>query len=284
MNKPDLPRNALTIDVEDYFHVGNFASTIDRATWGDYPCIAPDATRRLLEMLARHDVKATFFVLGWLAKQYPELVREIAAGGHEVACHGFGHQRVTEMAPAAFRLDVRHARTLLEDLIGAPVVGYRAPSFSILPETAWAIDVLVEEGFAYDSSLYPGRTVPVGFLGADRLPVRIQRAAGSLVELPLTYLEVAGRKLPFSGGGHFRLYPWPVIRAGLRSINQKLGVPFTVFFHPWEIVPDQPRIAAGPSERFRHYVGLRTFERKIERMLSMFAFAPAREVIADAGH
>ena len=254
------------------------------ATWGDMPCIAPDATRRVLALLARHDVKATFFVLGWLAERYPDVVRDIAAAGHEVACHGYGHQRVNELSPTAFREDLRRARAVLEDLAGAPVVGYRAPSFSILPESAWAIDVLAEEGFAYDSSLYPGRTVPVGFLGADRLPVRIRRSAGSLIELPLTYLEVAGCKLPFSGGGHFRLYPWPLIHAGLRSINHKLGKPFVVFFHPWEIVPDQPRVAAGLGERFKHYVGLRTFERKIERLLTNFAFAPARVVIANAGH
>jgi polysaccharide deacetylase family protein (PEP-CTERM system associated) len=264
--------NALTVDVEDYFHVRNLAPYIAREAWNGFTETIPAAVPRLLELFAAHGARASFFVLGWVAQRHPELVRAIDAGGHEVACHGFAHQPVNRLSPQEFRADLRAAKQAIEDAVGKPVRGYRAPSFSIDQSNLWAFDALIEEGFAYDSSLFPGRTVPIGFLGADREPCVIRRAGGRIVELPLTRLDLFGRSLPFAGGGFFRFYPYPLIRAGLRRIRQTHRAPAVIYLHPWEIAPDQPRIAADWRARFKHYVGLRGFERKLGRLLADFPF------------
>ena len=278
MSKP-IP-NALTVDVEDYFHVSNFEAVIARDQWANMSPTAPDAVRRIIDTLARYKVTGTFFVLGWMAQHHPDLVPRLVAAGHEVACHGFNHECLHALSPRQFRDDIRRAKALLEDQAGVAVNGYRAPSFTINAATEWAIEVLIEEGFTYDSSIFPGRKkMPIGFLGVDRRPIRLQRPAGSLVELPLARLEVLGKRLPFSGGGPFRAAPWFLIRAGVRDWHLRQGLPFVLFFHPWEIVPDQKRVPAGPMESFKHYFGLRGFERKIHRLLREFSFGPARDLL-----
>ncbi|NLH49953.1 MAG: DUF3473 domain-containing protein [Myxococcales bacterium] len=280
MNEPTI-RNVLTVDVEDYFHVENLAPYIRPEEWDGLREVCPDAVRRLLALLAEHQVRATFFVLGWIARRHPDLVRVIDAAGHEVGCHGTMHQPVDRLTPAEFRQDLHEAAQRLADLLGKPVQGYRAPNFSIGPANPWALDILLDEGFTYDSSLFPGRKVPVGYLGADRAPVLIRREGhGDLVELPLARLDYPGGSLPFAGGGYFRLYPYALIRAGLRRINRRHRVPAVIYFHPWEIVPDQPRVAAGARARFKHYTGLATFESKLRRLLGDFSFGPAGDLAA----
>ena len=281
MNDHDQPmRNVLTVDVEDYFHVRNFAGTINIEDWETLEEVAPDATYRILRLLEEHGVKATFFVLGWLAKRHPRLVRAIQAAGHEVACHGYFHEPVRAMTPDEFRTDVRAARQVIEDTVGARVRGFRAPSFSIDESSLWAFDVLLEEGFEYDSSLFPGRTVPLGFAGVGRHPCKIDRGSfGQIKELPLTTLAVAGFKLPFAGGGFFRAYPYAMIRAGMRRINERERAPVVVYFHPWELAPRQPRVPAPLRARVKHYLGLETMEKKITMLLRDFAFVSAAEML-----
>jgi polysaccharide deacetylase family protein (PEP-CTERM system associated) len=272
--------NALTVDVEDYFHVHNLAPYIARETWDSLPGVCLDATRRLLALFGERNVRATFFVLGWIARRHPQLVREIADAGHEIACHGFGHQSLLQMTPAEFRADLRAAKDAIENAGGAPAAGYRAPSFSIGEKNPWAFDVLIEEGFRYDSSVFPGRKAPIGFLGVDRGPCLIERAGvGSLVELPLTRLDFAGGSVPFAGGAFFRLYPYWLIRAGLRRIQAATATPAVIYFHPWEIAPGQPRIDARLAPRLKHYVGLRTFEQKLQRLLTDFRFGRAIDLL-----
>jgi len=269
--------NGLSVDVEDYFHVRNFAGTIAFEDWETMIETSSIGVARVLDLLDRHQTKATFFILGWVAAHHPELVRRIATAGHEIACHGYLHDPVADLKPEQFRADLAAAKELLEEIVGFPVVGYRAPSFSINETCLWALDILIEEGFRYDSSLFPGRTVPVGFCGADRRPVVIKRAGGELVEFPLTRLDVPGKSLPFAGGGYFRLYPYSLIRAGLRRINRR--APAVIFFHPWELVPEQPPGAAPRASRFKHYVNLAGFERKLDRLLTDFRFQPLRKML-----
>ncbi len=274
-------KNVLTVDVEDYFHVRNFADTIDIEDWETLEQVAPNATYRIIRLLEEHQVHATFFVLGWLAKRHPRLVRAIHAAGHEVACHGYFHEPVRTMTPDEFRMDLRAAKTVLEDTIGEPVRGFRAPSFSIDGTSLWAFDVLLDEGFEYDSSLFPGRTVPFGFAGTYRQPSAINRGEhGTLKELPLATLVVGRFKLPFAGGGYFRAYPYAMIRAGMRRINEQENAPVVVYFHPWELVPGQPRVHAPFKARLKHYIGLTTMEGKITSLLGDFRFVTARELLA----
>lgn len=277
MNSPTPIVNGLSVDLEDYFHVRNFADTIAFEDWETMPETSAIGVARVLKLLERHRTKATFFVLGWVAAHHPDLVRRIAGAGHEIACHGYLHEPVLALEPEQFRADLAAAKELLEEILGFPVNGYRAPSFSIDETCPWALDILIEEGFTYDSSLFPGRTVPVGFCGADRQPLVIRRNGGSLVELPLTRLDLPGKSLPFAGGGYFRLYPYPLIRAGLRRINRR--APAVIFFHPWELVPEQPHVAAPRASRFKHYVNLSTFENKLDRLLADFRFGPLKDLL-----
>ncbi|HPQ69986.1 MAG TPA: DUF3473 domain-containing protein [bacterium] len=272
--------NALTIDVEDYFHVGNFSPYIKVEQWDNLEEVAPQATYRILRLLEENGVRATFFTLGWLAKRHPRLVRAIHASGHEVACHGYFHEPLTKLHPDEFRADIRAAKRLLEDTVGTSVRGFRAPSFSINESNLWTFDVLIEEGFEYDSSLYPGRLVPFGFAGAFRHPHNVDRGTGGLIkELPMATLKMFGVKLPFAGGGHFRLYPYWMIRRGIRRINQNERAPVVVYFHPWEIVPSQPRIKASLRASIKHYLGLGAMEYKITHLLRDFNFVPAAELL-----
>jgi len=263
------PVNALTIDVEDFFHVQAFAGLIPRSAWEELPRRVEKNTERLLELCDRAGVAGTFFTLGWVAERHPALVRRIVAGGHELASHGFWHQRADTQLPGEFREDVVRAKTLLEDVGGVAVAGYRAPTFSLGPRTPWAAAILAEAGYRYSSSIYPVRHDLYGAPDAPRHP---HRAAGGLWELPMTTLRLGGRNLPCSGGGFFRLLPYPVYRALLRRGSAALGAGL-FYTHPWEIDPGQPRVPdAGRLARFRHYTNLDKTLGRLERLLADFAW------------
>jgi len=277
----DQTVNAMTVDVEDYFHVTNFDPYIDKRDWPSFAPTVPRTVPRILELFEEYGVKATFFVLGWIAERMPDVVRRIADAGHEIGCHGYDHALVHRTRPEVFRETVHRSKAALEDITGTEVVGHRAPTFSIDGNSLWAFDVLLEEGFEYDSSLFPGRIYRPGFAEAFRAPHNIDRGDRGLIkELPMTTIKALGVRVPFAGGGYFRLFPYRLIRWGMRRINAKDGVPVVVYFHPWEFAPDQPRIRGpAPWPRFKHYVKLRTMEPKIRRLLSEFTFVPARDLL-----
>jgi polysaccharide deacetylase family protein (PEP-CTERM system associated) len=279
--------NALTVDVEDYFQVTAFENNVKRSDWPSYPLRVERNTRRILAILDEYGVKGTFFVLGWVAERIPGLVRAIHAAGHEIACHGYDHELVYRIGPDKFRDDVRRSKTLLEDIIGDKVHGYRAPSYSITAQSLWALDILVEEGFKYDSSIFPVHHDTYGIPGAQRFPHTLMTAAGPLLEFPLTTLplRVAWKtvQLPIAGGGYLRLLPVGIIQRGIAAINYKEQQPAVLYFHPWEIDPGQPRIRAGLKSRFRHYLNLQHTERKIRQLLRNIQFAPMNEVLSTQG-
>jgi polysaccharide deacetylase family protein (PEP-CTERM system associated) len=286
MNKrgPGAMLNALTFDVEEYFHAEVFSNVVRQEDWTLLPSRVGESTRRLLDLLDAHGVAATFFVLGWVADRDPGLVREIRDRGHEVACHGFAHRLIYAMKPAVFQADVRRAKRTVEDAIGAPILGYRAPTFSVVDGTRWALDVLAEEGFRYDSSIFPIRHDRYGIPNAPRFPHRIGESLGSgLVEFPITTLAVGRLRLPFSGGGYFRLLPYPAIRAALQGVNRWERMPGMVYLHPWEVDPEQPRLPVRGLSRLRHYLNLGGTEQKLERLLRDFEFAPAGRVLQACG-
>ena len=276
-------RNALTVDVEDYFHVSAFAESIDRRDWDKQPLRVENNTRRLLDLFDEHQVKATFFVLGWVAERATNLVREIAARGHEVACHGYSHQLVYNQTPGVFREETLRSKHLLEDIVQTPVRGYRAASYSITERSRWALDIIAEAGFDYDSSIFPIRHDRYGIPGAPDYPHRLETPKGnSLVEFPLSTARLFNYRLPVAGGGYFRLYPYALTRAGLRQINRRQQ-PFIFYLHPWEIDPDQPRIAAHWFSRFRHYNNLDKCESRLRRLMNDFQFGTAWDVLNTLG-
>lgn len=285
--------NVLTVDVEDYFQVSAFEGCVDRERWDSYPLRVEANTRRILDLMEARGVVGTFFVLGWVARRCPGLVRDIHRRGHEVACHGYGHQRVTQLARAAFREDVRVSKALLEDLTGEAVLGYRAPSYSIARSTLWAFDELLEAGYRYDSSVFPIRHDLYGIPDWPRFPFLLRQVEGGwepdpagepgpdgLVEFPITTLGLCGWRLPIAGGGYFRLFPYCFTRWGLARINGTEGRPFVFYLHPWELDPGQPRMkGAGARSRFRHYLNLEKTEGRFERLLADFSFAPLRDAV-----
>lgn len=277
--------NALTIDVEDYFHVSAMASTIPYADWPRWPARVERNTRRLLDLLDRAGVRATCFVLGWVAERHPGLVRDIAARGHEVACHGYSHRLVYEQTPAEFREETLRARDILAEQAQRPVLGYRAASYSITRRSLWALDVLAECGFQYDSSIFPVRHDRYGIPGFERWPHELETPAGHrIVEVPLTTLRVAGMNIPIAGGGYFRLYPYRLTRAGLRALNRIDGEAFVFYLHPWEIDPGQPRVPGLPlRSRFRHYLNLGRTEHRLERLVDDFPLQPLADLLENAG-
>lgn len=282
MNKLAIS-NAFTVDVEDYFHVSAFAKSIDQKDWDKYPLRVENNTRRLLDLFDEYEVKATFFVLGWVAERANGLVKEIAARGHEVACHGFSHQLVYNQSPEVFREETIRSKHLLEDITQAPVRGYRAASYSITNRSRWALDILVEAGFEYDSSIFPVRHDRYGIPDTPDFPYRIETPNGnSLVEFPLSIAKYLNFSLPVAGGGYFRLYPYTLTKAGLTQINRKLQ-PFIFYLHPWEIDPDQPRISAGWFSRFRHYNNLEKCESRLRKLLSDFKFDTTSNVLTTLG-
>ncbi len=260
--------NALTIDVEDYFQVSAFAPYIRRDEWDARECRVERNVGRILALLAQHDVKATFFTLGWIAERYPQLARDIVAGGHELASHGYGHQRASDLSRSEFADDITRAKKILEDLSGQPVQGYRAPSFSIGSANLWAFDVLAEAGYRYSSSIYPIRHDHYGMPDSPRFAYRL---ANGLLEVPVTTLRLFNRNLPSSGGGYFRLLPYRLSRWMIGKVNRDDGEPAVFYFHPWEIDVAQPRVAGIDGKtRFRHYVNIARMETRLQNLLADF--------------
>ena len=271
--------NAMSVDVEDYFQASAFDRVVSRADWHGLESRVVGNTHRLLTLFDQHGVRATFFVLGWVAERFPALVREIADLGHEVASHGFHHQLIYTLAPEQFREDVRRAKAVVEDAAGCAVVGYRAPSFSVVKSTLWALDVLLEEGYEYDASIFPIHHDRYGIPDAPRHIHRIARSAGGIVEVPGSTARVGSTNLAIAGGGYFRLLPYAVIKWGIQRVNTVDHQPVVFYLHPWEIDPDQPRLPVGRTTRFRHYVGLDTALRRMERLVTDFRFDSIRSML-----
>ena len=309
--------NILTIDIEDYFQVHALSSVIKYEDWDKFECRIERNTDRILEILdsvrSPQKVQGTFFVLGWIAGRYPDLVRRIQKGGHEIACHGYAHKLIYNQSKEEFREDVKKAKATLEDITGNEVIGYRAPSYSITEKSQWAFEVLVGEGFKYDSSIFPIRHDFYGMSNAPRFPFiiflngnnnfefsvlnfeeqqhRTTSApnnllthslinSNSLIEFPISTVRILGQNIPISGGGYFRLLPYPLIKKGLKRINEVEQKPFIFYMHPWEIDPEQPRINGLSSRsKFRHYVNLNKTENKFKRLLGDFQFSTVRDLI-----
>jgi polysaccharide deacetylase family protein (PEP-CTERM system associated) len=270
----------MTVDVEDYFHVSAFDRILRREDWPNQQSRVEANTERLLEVLSSSQVRATCFVLGWVAERFPGLVRSIAAAGHEVASHGYWHRLVYTQTPDEFREDLRRARQVIEDASGSRVRGYRAPSFSITVRSLWALDVLAEEGFEYDASIFPIRHDRYGLPSAPRHVFRVQCPAGDLVEAPGSTIRVGGLRIPIAGGGYFRQFPYAWTRWGIDRLNRVDAQPAVFYLHPWEIDPGQPRLPADAIGRFRHYRNLHKTEGRLRSLLRDFRFAPLRDVLS----
>jgi polysaccharide deacetylase family protein (PEP-CTERM system associated) len=272
--------NAFTVDVEDYFQVSAFEKHVRRDDWDRWECRVEANTRRVLELLDRHHVKATFFVLGWIAERYPHLVREIDSCGHEIASHGFWHRLIYDVTPEEFRTNLRRSRDVLETITGKRVKSHRAASFSITRRSLWALDILAEEGFEVDSSIFPIRHDRYGIPGSTPHLHRLQTAAGPLWEFPPSVVQFARMNVPVSGGGYFRLFPLQWTIYCLRRINRRQRQPFMFYVHPWELDALQPRIhAASGLSRFRHYVNLSNNEQKLDGLLRIFSFGRICDVV-----
>ena len=270
---------AFTVDVEDYFQVNAFESVVSRSDWEQLPGRVAGAVDRVLDLLERRGASGTFFILGWVAERYPDIPRAIAAAGHEIASHGWWHRRVFELSPQEFRSEVRDSKALLEDLTGRRVRGYRAPSFSLLPEVEWAYDVLIEEGYAYDSSVFPIRRREYGNPGAHPEPHTVRRDRGRILELPLATRRVAGLRIPGAGGAYLRILPYAVTR-GTAAAYHGRDATGVFYVHPWELDPDQPRLTVPLTSRFRHYTGLDRTMPRLERLLSEFEFSSIERCFA----
>lgn len=262
-------RHHFTVDVEEYFQVSAFETRVAFSDWDRFESRLAPAMDQLLRLLDEAGSRGTFFVLGWIAERHPQIVREIAAAGHEVASHGYEHRRITTLTPEEFRESVRRSKEILEDLGGAPVLGYRAPSFSIVPGREWALEILAEEGYLYDSSLFPIRRRGYGFPDGKRDPHYL--LGGRLLEVPPTTLRRGGLNLPAAGGAYFRLFPLALFRQAFRE-SERRGVPGTFYLHPWEIDPEQPRLEVSRATRIRHYGGLRRTLPRLRAMLREFRF------------
>jgi polysaccharide deacetylase family protein (PEP-CTERM system associated) len=267
-----------SVDVEEYFQVAALEAAVPRDRWPTYESRVARSVDLLLELLEQHDARGTFFVLGWVAERDPDLVRRIAAAGHEVASHGWDHRRVSEQEPPAFRDSIRRTRQLLEDITGTGVLGFRAPSFSIVRGCEWALDILIEEGYRYDSSLFPIWRPGYGYARGRRDPHWIERPGGRLVEAPPATVSLWGLKLPAGGGAYFRLLPYALVRSALREAERR-GAPTTFYIHPWELDPDQPRFDVPMATRIRHYGGLAGTRSRLERLLSEFRFEPIADTV-----
>lgn len=271
----------LSIDVEDYYHVEAFADRISRRDWAGFPSRVRSNTQRALRIFEEYRCRGTFFVLGWVAERDPRLVREIIEAGHEVACHSYCHRRVSTLTPAAFREDLRRAREVIENAAGVRIFGYRAPSFSIGQKNSWALEILCEEGFLYDSSIFPIRHDLYGFPGSPRFPYRLRfRSNQTLLEIPMSTVRVGGMTFPTGGGGYLRLLPMQYTRWAIRHIHEKDRQPFVLYFHPWELDPEQPRIAGTWKSRFRHYTGLGRMENRLRELLERGHFQPFRDFVS----
>jgi polysaccharide deacetylase family protein (PEP-CTERM system associated) len=276
--------NAFSVDVEDYFQVAALASANPVESWPTREYRVEANTEVILKLCAEKNVRGTFFILGWVAEKSPQLVKRIAAAGHEIACHGFSHQLIYRQTQAVFREETLRAKRFLEDVLGKAVTGYRAASFSITRDSLWALDVLIDAGFEYDSSVFPIRHDRYGIPGASPEPGKIVAPSQrSLVEFPMSAAKFFGVQVPVSGGGYFRILPYWVTRAGLKQINQQAGRPFTFYLHPWEVDPGQPRFNVSAFSRFRHYTNLDKCENRLRRVLGDFSFGTMREVLEGRG-
>lgn len=277
-------RNALTIDVEDYFQVSALARYIGRTSWDQQPCRVERNVHRILDMLDAAQVKATFFTLGWIAERYPDLVRHIAKRGHEIASHGYGHSRASEQSRDEFKSDVNDAKALLEDLSGQAVKGYRAPSFSIDERNLWALEILRESGYRYSSSIYPVKHDHYGMPNAPRFAFSPIQHDEEFLELPATTVRFFGRNLPAAGGGFFRLLPYACSRWLLKRVNLVDRQSCIFYFHPWEIDPEQPRPGGLDAKtRFRHYVNLKHTEARLRRLMSDFSWGRVDQIFLQGG-
>ena len=271
--------NILTVDVEEYFHPTEVQSSVDSSRWSALPSRVEGQLALILDLFQRKGVKATFFVLGWLAERCPGMLRLIVDDGHEIGCHSYSHQLVYDLTPAEFKEDTRRAVRIIEDACGVTPRLYRAPSYSITRESMWALEVLVECGFTYDSSIYPIAHDRYGIAGFERHAHVLHTPSGPIHEIPIATVKLPnGRVAPVGGGGYLRLLPYCYTAAGIRRVNLGEGKPACIYFHPWEIDPDQPRLASGLVARMRTYGGLKGMERKLERLLSDFRFGPMTKV------
>lgn len=264
--------NAMSVDVEDYFQVSAFDEAVSRDRWDSFESRVTANTERVLATLARRSTRATFFVLGWVAERYPSLVRKIAGYGHEIASHGYDHRLVFDLTPEEFRADLRRASAAIESAAGVRVRGYRAPSFSITERSLWALDVLIEEGYTYDASIFPIHHDRYGLPSAPRHIHTITRSAGTLWEVPGSTTRVSGMNLPIAGGGYFRLLPYGWTRLGIARVNRLERQPVVFYIHPWELDPEQPRLPASQLTRLRHYRNLSETVPRLERLLGEFRF------------
>jgi polysaccharide deacetylase family protein (PEP-CTERM system associated) len=273
--------NALTVDVEDYFHVKAFARQIRPEDWDHFPRRVDTNTNRLLEILAERKVVATFFILGWVADRCPDLVKRIDRLGHAIGCHGYSHQAIYDGSRDDFRRDVRRAKAVIENLLGRQVASYRAPSYSITANTLWALMILAEEGFEYDSSIFPISHDLYGIPDAPRFPYLEVLANGQTIkEFPPSTLRFCGTNFPIAGGGYLRLLPYRLTAGAIRRLNQREKQPVMVYLHPWEMDPDQPRVPSSWRSRFRHYQNLDSTETKIKNLLTDFSFSTMEQVLA----
>lgn len=274
-------RNALSVDVEDYFHAS--ALEVPGASWDLLEHRVSRNTEALLALFADADTKATFFVLGWVAERYPGLLRQIALQGHEIACHGYSHRRIFDQSPDEFTAETRKAKSLLEDITGRAVTGYRAASFSVTAETLWALEVLHDLGFEYDSSIAPIHHASYGIPDAALRPhCRMMASGGMLIEVPPAALDLGAVRVPVGGGAYFRLWPYAFTRLAIRSINRR-SEPFVFYLHPWEIDPEQPRVATHVLSRCRHYFNLSRTQARLRRMLDDFDFEPISSMLTRMG-
>ena len=275
-----MSANALTVDVEEYYHALVFQEGTRGAPTERLESRVEASIQRVLALMASAGAKATFFVLGQVAAAHPAMVRTIKGQGHEIACHGHRHEPISRLTPEQFRADIKQAKVVLEDLAGEPILGYRAPNFSIGRDQAWAYDILLEEGFRYDSSIYPIRHDSYGDHGAPRFPYELRRQGPhNLMQVPIGTVRLFGMNLPIGGGGYFRLLPFSLIHHGIRRVNVAEKRPIVFYFHPWELDPDQPRPSMPWRNRFRHYVGMRKEEAKLARLLRAFQFDTVRAMV-----
>jgi polysaccharide deacetylase family protein (PEP-CTERM system associated) len=272
--------NCMSIDVEDYFHVSAFDGVVPRTMWDRLESRVEGNTRRLLDLFDEFHVRATFFILGWVAERHPALVRDIAWRGHEVASHGYAHRLIYDQTQTAFRHDVRRAKQLIEEACGRRVHGYRAPSYSITPRSLWALDILLEEGYEYDASIFPIHHDRYGIPVSGRKPYLLERKVGVLAEVPGSTVRLGPLNLPVAGGGYFRLLPYAWTRWGISRVNRLERQPAVFYLHPWEIDPDQPRLATSRISQFRHYRNLRETEGRLRQLLTDFRFDAIQSVVA----
>jgi polysaccharide deacetylase family protein (PEP-CTERM system associated) len=272
--------NALTIDLEDYFQVVAFGKGSE--DWDSHESRVQANTHRILDLLRAANCRATFFTVGWVAEKFPELIRDVVSEKHEVACHSHLHRQVYRLTRDEFREDTRRAKGAIEDAAGTTVLGYRAPSFSVTGKSLWALEVLAELGFKYDSSIFPVRHLDYGMPDAPRKPFSVKTQFGPITEFPMTTLDFGGRSAPFAGGAYLRLLPYSFTRWGIHQLNECEGRAACVYLHPWELDPDQPRIKASVTSRLRHYMGLKGMQRKLRKLLTDFAFCPLGELLPES--